>query len=345
MVSMVALPGSSAARRGRAGAARRRRGRGFTLVELLVVIAIIGVLVGLLLPAVQAARESSRRSACTNKLKQIGLAMHQHHDARATLPCASTYAKDWTAATGLVADGPYHTWSEFVMPYIEMNELYDKIDLSQGIESAANVAVITGRRIAFHECPSNPQAGSLKTITNAAYQIVPSYTGVSMAGLGYSVCSGPQRNDAATPPGDCTAGNPSYCYNANTSWTLAEASQNPGMFGTRTSFRCRFKQVTDGLSKTIMLAETRGDLNVLRGAFMVNFPGVRTSIRINSPLIDPKTVSAASINTNTGAASLHPGGAMFCLGDGAVVFLGDEVNFQTYNELAGRADGQTATLP
>jgi hypothetical protein len=117
------------------------------------------------------------------------------------------------------------------------------------------------------------------------------------------------------------------------------------MFGTRTSFRCKFSQVPDGLSKTIMLAETRGELNWLRGVFMVNFQGVRSNIRINSPLINTTNTTAATMQTNTGAASMHPGGAVFAMGDGAVVFLDEQIDFRTYNLLAGRADGQMANLP
>lgn len=317
----------------------------FTLVELLVVIAIIGTLVGLLLPAVQSARESSRRVVCNNKVKQIGLALHQHHGAHGALPCAARYMGLYDQANSTTRiDSPKHTWSIFVMPYLEMNELYDRIDLKQGIEAASNLSLITDRRIPFHECPSNMYATSLKTLTGRRYCLDPAYAEMGMAGLGYSVCSGPQGNDG-TPPGDCAAGSNSFCANANTSWSKADASANPGMFGTRTSFRCKFSQVPDGLSKTIMLAETRGELNWLRGVFMVNFQGVRSNIRINSPLIDTTNTTTASMQTNTGAASMHPGGAVFAMGDGAVVFLDDQIDFRTYNYLSGRADSQMVNLP
>lgn len=92
----------------------RRPGRGFTLVELLVVIAIIGILVALLLPAVQAAREAARRTQCVNNLKQIGLAMHNYQDTHKRLPPGS-------------AAGWGHTWHAYALPYMEQTPLYEII--------------------------------------------------------------------------------------------------------------------------------------------------------------------------------------------------------------------------
>src|SRR4051812_45898204 len=94
---------------------------GFTLVELLVVIAIIGVLVALLLPAVQAAREAARRSQCTNNLKQIGLAMNNYHDAKKQLPYGSAWPKNSTAAWKI----PGPTAHAAILPYMEQQNVYD----------------------------------------------------------------------------------------------------------------------------------------------------------------------------------------------------------------------------
>src|SRR5437879_1131540 len=104
---------------------QRRRG-GFTLIELLVVIAIIAVLIALLLPAVQQARESARRTQCKNNLKQIGLAMHNYHDANLTFPYASTY----------FAPGNKHTWVEFILPHIDQAPLYNSINFNIPNESS-----------------------------------------------------------------------------------------------------------------------------------------------------------------------------------------------------------------
>ena len=93
--------------------------RGFTLVELLVVIAIIGVLVGLLLPAVQSAREAARRSACSNNLKQYGLAIHNHHDTKGYLPSGAP-PNQW-GAHGL-------SWQAHILPFAEETAIYDTLD-------------------------------------------------------------------------------------------------------------------------------------------------------------------------------------------------------------------------
>jgi prepilin-type N-terminal cleavage/methylation domain-containing protein len=121
---------------------------GFTLVELLVVIAIIGVLVALLLPAVQAARESARRMSCVNNLRQIGIALHNHHDVFGTFPpggitngtCCSTQS------------GP--TWTIFILPYVEQQALYDRYDQTQSNEHANNAFVRTSF-VKGYSCPSD----------------------------------------------------------------------------------------------------------------------------------------------------------------------------------------------
>ena len=111
--------------------ARRVRQAAFTLVELLVVIAIIGVLIGLLLPAVQAAREAGRRSACSNKMKQLGLALHSVVDSKGKLPVAADVYQDASGCTigGYWPPGTiYKNWNVDVMPFIELQEVYDRFN-------------------------------------------------------------------------------------------------------------------------------------------------------------------------------------------------------------------------
>ena len=329
---------------------RHRPGRdrhsplGFTLVELLVVIAIIGTLVGLLLPAVQAARESARRTTCTNTMKQIGLAMHMHHDNKGKLPFASNV----NTASGVWAP-VFWTWSVDVMPFVEMNEVFTLIDKSKSIVdnsmgtgySMSNRAVITNRRIPFQECPSNPSASSLTRRDGQLFNVYGIGNSIKTAGLGYSVCNGPQRCDGCAP--DCA--NQAFCCAAGSNWSETADQFHPGMFGSRSPFQCRFKQVTDGLSNTIMLSETRGELNELRAVFCPNFQGVETGIRINSPLTDLTTTVWTTYRVNVGAGSWHAGGATFCMGDGAVVFLSDQTDYLLYNALGGKSDGIASRLP
>src|SRR6476620_6567595 len=131
------------------------RFKGFTLVELLVVIAIIGVLTGLLLPAVQAAREASRRSSCLNNLKQIGVALHNFHDTNGGLPSSLRPA----GATTL----PRVAWETYLLPFFEHKDLLDKIDLTQnwsssilGTGQSQTNKQLVASRVSTYECPSSP---------------------------------------------------------------------------------------------------------------------------------------------------------------------------------------------
>src|ERR1044071_8873182 len=114
------------------GGRPRRRARGFTLIELLVGIAIIGLLIALLLPAVQAAREASRRIQCVNNLKQVGLGMMNHHDVQGTFP--------WGAK-----NNPAQSWVFLVLPYLEQVQMYNAANMSQASTSLLNSTVIQTR--------------------------------------------------------------------------------------------------------------------------------------------------------------------------------------------------------
>src|SRR5215813_7902792 len=122
--------------------------RGFTLVELLVVIAIIAVLVALLLPGVQAAREASRRSSCTNNLHQIGIAIHNYHDVKKSLPSSIRPPQAPTIRAGSLT---------FLLPFVERQDLWDLYDMKQQWSATSNVQNVTGNRIAVYECPSSPK--------------------------------------------------------------------------------------------------------------------------------------------------------------------------------------------
>jgi len=141
---------------------RSKLQRGFTLVELLVVIAIIGVMVGLLLPAVQAAREAARRMSCSNNLKQIGLALHNYHDTYRGLPPG--YINNPPALAGPVAgNNSQWAWGAFLLPFMEQSPLFEQLQVGQINLSAALTAggpfdktAIVNKPVDAFICPSDP---------------------------------------------------------------------------------------------------------------------------------------------------------------------------------------------
>jgi len=124
---------------------------GFTLVELLVVIAIIGILVALLLPAVQAAREAARRTQCTNNLKQLGLALHNYHDTYKSFPARGVFG---AANTGPPMRAYHHTWIEAILPFIEQQPLYDSVNHNAPVWGQP----IVGTAVPAILCPSDSTA-------------------------------------------------------------------------------------------------------------------------------------------------------------------------------------------
>lgn len=128
------------------------RSRGFTLVELLVVIAIIGVLVSLLLPAVQAAREAARRMQCSNNLKQIGLALHNYENTYKTLPMGSVIP---TAATGVISNNS--STHPLILPFLEQSAVHSLFDFNVDLNTHANNQAARQQKLAAFACPSHPK--------------------------------------------------------------------------------------------------------------------------------------------------------------------------------------------
>jgi len=318
-----------------------RRFRGFTLVELLVVIAIIGILIALLLPAVQAAREAARRSACTNNMKQLGVALHNYNDRAKCLPYTSTQG----------GGGPNHTWNEFILPYVEQQPLYAQINFkfansdntaaNYPTGASTNYALLSNRRLAFQECPSNPYCPAMKTILGNPMGYANWVGGTRVSLQCYGACDGPC--DVAGVPIDC-GGASTYCDVAGSAIYGTRSSQCPGMFSGGGIWCCDFAAVLDGLSNTIMLCERRNELDAHPCMWCANFQGCTTGIKINSTNIN-LAADNGSWTRNTGASSYHPGGALFTLGDASVRFLSNTIDFTLYNYIGGRADGQAISMP
>jgi prepilin-type N-terminal cleavage/methylation domain-containing protein/prepilin-type processing-associated H-X9-DG protein len=328
-------------RQGGGGGVPHRRSA-FTLVELLVVIAIIGTLVGLLLPAVQAARESARRSSCTNNIKQLALALHNIHDANGKLPFASNVC-DSRYPEGTWKNYPWRTWNVDIMPFIEMADLYSTINL-QTFHHSTNP--VRGKRMPAQECPSNPHATRLQMVNKDSASggfDWDGWYGLSQTPVEcYAVCAGPSRYDPNTAY-DC-ASSGSYCLDANSDFYNPFSANVPGMFSPNAPFQCRFKDVTDGLSTTIMIGERNGEQVLTGSAFSGLWRAFLTGIRINSTtksFVDPR----ANYSFTPGLSSYHRGGASVAMADGSVTFLADGTDFVVFNSLGGRRDNQSARLP
>jgi len=327
----------------------RRFRSGFTLIELLVVIAIIGVLVGLLLPAVQQAREAARRSTCGNKLKQNAMAHHTFADANKTLPSA-TNRRLHSPHNSKPFDKNNNNWSTAVvhiMPFLEMSTIYDQLDLeTRNQTNGPNASVLAPNnqspQYTVQFCPSNPFAFEGKWINGRSYASDTRRWG----GRCYDFNLGPSAFPSLPP--DC-AQKRSFC-NARNTWhgatVLGDALDNratPGIFNWRVDFPCKFSFVTDGLSNTFLLLERRPEIAAWARMYVGDQVGVTTGIRPNSSLIleDPTMdVGDNSIRTtNSGASSYHPGVFGAATADGAVHFLSDTIDFEAYNYLGNRADG------
>jgi len=339
--------------------------RGFTLVELLVVIAIIGTHVGLLLPAVQSAREAARMSACSNNMKQMGLAMINYADAKGKLPSTSVAVSGAACNNGFNGGlpTPFKNFNVDIMPFAEFTDVYNRIDLTLNLNSltvgssgVANRTIFSGLRFPVQLCPSNPSSATLlPTIASGTAGFAYGGAGYKTSPCCYAPMCGPQRlgsmlNDCTaagggTEPSFCSAYvNIAGCGNGNMG-AYPEASMNPGMFGVQSLFQCKMKDITDGLTKTIMLAERKADLSQFGSISGAQYYGVSTQGRINSTDIDP-TAAATNTTNLRYAASYHPGdGAYFCMGDGSVSFLNANIDFTLYNYLGGRADGKVGSLP
>ena len=341
--------------------------RGFTLVELLVVIAIIGILIALLLPAVQAAREAARRSQCTNNLKQIALGMHNYHDTYKILP-ASLYINGQCSG--------WRGYSAFTMilPFIEQDTVYQEVvTASRNFwmnwdDGSAAMALARSRVIPPYQCPSDSKYP------------VPNATGWDN-GLG---CN----------------------YGASNGSTLrwADPNQQNGMFrvhneacGTKKIVEINFADVRDGLSNTLMVSEhLTGDNN---GSTLM--PGKSSEPRSAAPFggTNWQFPTAAEMDTwgqacaaqlvhlgtngsqwispeptqsvlNTAAPpnwkwpncqnnssgfssdrdglfsprSRHPGGVNAALGDGSIRFISETIDFNTFQWLGARADAKSIQL-
>ena len=295
-----------------------RHRQGFTLIELLVVIAIIAILISLLLPAVQQAREAARRTQCRNNLKQIGLALHNYHDVHSTFPSG------WIAVDG-GAHSPHEGlngagWGTMILPFIDQANLYEEFNASLAIENPAN-ATFLGTLIPSFRCPSDPQPdfweieeeGSPGTVL--AELPIANYIGVF----------GTEELDG--------------CENAPGSFPVSDAGQcvGDGMLYHNSSIQ--IKDIRDGTSNTLFIGERRTDPAAgwySTWAGMVS-EGEEAFQRVLGSTCHPPNDPAAHLDD---FSSNHTGGAMFVLGDGSVHFVSESIDIGVCQSLATRAAGE-----
>ncbi len=312
----------------------------FTLVELLVVIAIIGVLVALLLPAVQAAREAARRTQCTNNLKQLGLALHNYHDTFRAFPMNACYA-------GL---GQRISWTMAILPYAEQESLWNQF--GQGVWTWNITSEVEAGRteVPMFLCPSDPYRGTLKPADNpgGSGKYIDWWWNNSMAATNYKGVLG--ANWTIGPYTRLyTAGrfaNKTSRSDDGVNWGNGVFPRND-LHGNKESITVtRLSDVTDGTSNTLALGEALVYWQCSGG--WVHESGVAATCAIPLNLWKLYTHDRLTFVRNWGISygfsSQHPGGANFCLVDGSVRFISDTVDHEIYTAAATIDAGETLAL-
>jgi len=296
-----------------------------------VVIAIIAILIALLLPAVQQAREAARRSQCLNNLKQLSLGLHNYHETYRTLPSASYCPMTGTTVTLAHC----HTWVESLLPYIDQQNKFNQINFNTLTNTGTNPAALNAWQPAVLMCPSDPDSGLYPNSREATY--TPG-TGESL-GASYIVCAGPLHMNLCPIP----ALNPNI--NCLGTGGARGNEQAPGIF--TGGFRgYKFRDCTDGMSNTFMLGETLPIYSTLH-MYFASHMHIGTS---NPPPNYHKIYTACPKSRDTridtcyaymgGFMSSHTGGVQMAMADGGTRFISENIDYRTWCFLGDKADSQ-----
>ena len=351
---------------------RARMLRGFTLVELLVVIAIIGILIALLLPAVQAAREAARRSQCSNNMKQLGLGLHLFHDVHKVFPIGQPDD-----------DNNNYAWGAYILPFIEQAAIHDQL-VSGGaaivyIPGGTNdkvhgaITAVSGQSFpAGHPttntdnynwfCQVSSNHGSSVTHNELNVFMCPSDILPKIDNNGYG------KSNYCCCLGDETPWVDYLTQNGGASWSQPSGqSGQTGMFRLAQSntvhYVTDFAQIKDGSSNVIALGEVSETANVRVDEVGRVFPlwaggnndwagqwRICSWARVTGPWTyinnrETNNIINSLSPSDYSFGSQHPGGANFLLGDGSVTFLSETIDTTLYARLGSIRDGNPVTIP
>lgn len=311
--------------------------KGFTLIELLVVIAIIAILVALLLPAVQQAREAARRTACKNKLKQLGLALHNYHDTHSVFPPGGIARGAANCTSG--ADDNGFSWTVMILPFMEESARYDNFNPDLPVRSYRTHAVGSVAAIAHNDtewarpndqyrCPSDPGARSGINGIN--------YLGVQ--GGGEYADFGKHSNSNSTDR-NVIYDNGVLFMNSNISMaSIIDGTSNVFLVGESKypiTIDGSRNATTIGWASSLNLASNSCHPSVMAAAWrQINYDNRSGSSRYGWTSRDARDISSTTFS------SFHTGGCQMVMADGSVHFVNENMNLQVFQQLGIRNDRQ-----
>jgi prepilin-type N-terminal cleavage/methylation domain-containing protein/prepilin-type processing-associated H-X9-DG protein len=309
---------------------------GFTLVELLVVIAIIGILIALLLPAIQAARESARRMHCTNNLKQISLGILNHENNLKLFPVNTP---DDDCGTGVVADG-VSSWVR-LLPYVENKVLFSTLANSgewkknQGlIANKPEIRSAIATPVDVYLCPDDQARGKPRL---DCWSYNGASVGIPFATMSYAGTIGNHQIETNSVS---SFGGLTYCNN----WGSHKLAECSGCFWRHSYMKpVLLKSFLDGTSHTVIVGEVLDEINQWNVWPLANACYATSAIPLN--YVDKKNLGVWGFADHFGFHSKHPGGANFGWADGHVSFIVNEIDFASYRAISTRAGHENVQIP